>query len=49
MRKKVESPARPLFKDILVAGVATLFIGLIGEFSKRKGTILKSTILVVYS
>jgi hypothetical protein len=39
MRKKFESPARPLFKDILAAGVATLFIGLIGQFSKRKGKI----------
>jgi len=35
------------FKGILIAGAATLFITLIGQFSKSKGTILKSTILVI--
>jgi hypothetical protein len=35
------------FKGILIAGAATLFITLIGQFSKRKGTILKSTLLVI--
>jgi hypothetical protein len=35
------------FKGILIAGAATLFITLIGQFSKRKGNILKSTVLVI--
>lgn len=35
------------FKGILIAGAATLFVTLIGQFSKNKGTILKSTVLVI--
>lgn len=35
------------FKGILIAGAATLFITLIGQFSQSKGTILKSTLLVI--
>jgi hypothetical protein len=39
--------ARLPFKGIVVAGGATLFISLIGQLSKGKGTILKSTALVI--
>ena len=35
------------FKGILIAGAATVFITLIGQFSKSRGTILKSTLLVI--
>ena len=35
------------FKGILIAGAATVFITLIGQLSKSRGTILKSTILVI--
>lgn len=34
------------FKGIFIAGAATLFISLIAEFSKSKGNILRSTVLV---
>ncbi|OGU65427.1 MAG: hypothetical protein A2W30_06965 [Ignavibacteria bacterium RBG_16_36_9] len=35
------------FKGILIAGAATLFITLITQFSKIKGNILRSTVLVI--
>lgn len=35
------------FKGIFIAGAATLFISLIAKFSKTKGEILKSTLLVI--
>ena len=35
------------FKGIFIAGAATLFISLIAQFSKIKGEILKSTLLVI--
>jgi hypothetical protein len=35
------------FKGVFIAGAATLFISLIAQFSKIKGKILKSTLLVI--
>ena len=35
------------FKGIIIAGAAALFISLIRQFSKRRGTILRSTFLVI--
>lgn len=35
------------FKGIIIAGAATLFISLIGQFSKSRGTIFRSTFLVI--
>lgn len=35
------------FKGIFIAGAATFFISMIAQFSKRKGEIIKSSILVI--
>lgn len=38
---------RPPFKGIIIAGFAIVFISLIGYYSEKRGTILKSTFIVL--